>query len=172
MSNTTTSLPLLPSARSRELLGRDLSSSSSIVKESGSAEDEVSSRQDQAVPANKVPSQEGTVNPRSSQQHLITDEERLEQRESELNALRAKEKSAFGGMKPLEASQGCEVVHQYIAATSAFQNSFVADTCRSLGDIEKKIDVLEHQMALMESRLYVSNVLEDVEGNGESVDDP
>jgi len=170
MSNTTTSLPLLPSARSRELLGRDLSSSSSIVKESGSPEDEVSSQVDQAVPA-KVPSQEGTVNPRSSQQHLITDEERLEQRESELNALRAKEKSAFGGMKPLEASQGCEVVHQYIAATSAFQNSFVADTCRSLGDIEKKIDVLEHQMALMESRLYVSNVLEDVEGNDESVGD-
>ena len=171
MPNTTTSLPLLPSARSRELLGRDLSSSSSIVKESGSPEDEVSSQVDQAVPA-KVPSQEGTVNPRSSQQHLITDEERLEQRESELNALRAKEKSAFGGMKPLEASQGCEVVHQYIAATSAFQNSFGADTCRSLGDIEKKIDVLEHQMALMESRLYVSNVLEDVEGNDKSVDDP
>ena len=171
MPNTTTSLPLLPSARSRELLGRDLSSSSSIVKESGSPEDEVSSQVDQAVPA-KVPSQEGTGNPRSSQQHLITDEERLEQRESELNALRTKEKNVFGGMKPLEASQGCEVVHQYIAATSAFQNSFGADTCRSLGDIEKKIDVLEHQMALMESRLYVSNVLEDVEGNGESVDDP
>ena len=171
MPNTTTSLPLLPSARSRELLGRDLSSSSSIVKESGSPEDEVSSQVDQAVPA-KVPSQEGTVNPRSSQQHLITDEERLEQRESELNALRTKENNVFGGMKPLEASQGCEVVHQYIAATSAFQNTLEADTCRSLGDIEQKIDVLEHQMALMESRLYVSNVLEDVEGNDKSVDDP
>lgn len=169
MSNTTTSLPLLPSARSRELLRRDLSSASTTVEENGSPGDEVSS-QDQAVAA-KVPSQEGIVNPRcAGQQHLITNEDRLEQREGELNALRTKEKNAFGGMKPLEASICCEVVHQFIATTSAVQNSFVADTCRSLGDIERKLQVLENQMALMESRLYVSNVL-DVEGNDESVGD-
>ena len=169
MSNTTASLPLLPSARSRELLKRGLPSCSSTVEENGSPNDEVLSH-DQAVPA-KVPTREGIANPSgASQQHPTTDEEKLKQREGELNALRTKEKSAFGGMKPLDATLCCEVVHQYIATTSAFQNSFVADTCRSLGDIERKLQVLENQMALMESRLYVSNLL-DVDGNDESVGD-
>ncbi|KAL9190174.1 hypothetical protein ACHAXT_007385 [Thalassiosira profunda] len=147
------SLPPLPSVRAKELESRASavsqpaagSSSGDAEKLTGTHAAETSrpAKEQGALDSNKTLSGASPIAPYQS------DAGRSEQ----LAAMHHKEEQAFGGMPPLEASEECNAIHQYISTTSAFLNSFVADANASHEGIDRKLSVLEKQMALLESTI-------------------
>jgi chaperonin cofactor prefoldin len=76
-----------------------------------------------------------------------------QQRITELQSLNEKEEKVLGSMSPLDPNLLCESIHQYICTTSNFLNTFVADVDASLEGTDRKLRVLEDQMAMLEGRL-------------------
>ena len=149
------SLPPLPSVRAKELESRASAVSQPAAEGSSSGDAEKSTGTHAAEPSGPAKEQGApndnnkTLSDASPIAPYQSDAERSEQ----LAAMHHKEEQAFGGMPPLEASEACNAIHQYIATTSAFLNSFVADVNASHEGIDRKLSVLETQMALLESTL-------------------
>eukprot|EP00571_Detonula_confervacea_P004933 CAMPEP_0172319938 /NCGR_PEP_ID=MMETSP1058-20130122/39115_1 /TAXON_ID=83371 /ORGANISM="Detonula confervacea, Strain CCMP 353" /LENGTH=190 /DNA_ID=CAMNT_0013035087 /DNA_START=103 /DNA_END=675 /DNA_ORIENTATION=+ len=146
---TSAALPPLPSIRAKELerasanrSNVDLAQTSNVLSQS---QNQVS---EQSVQSAFISS---TDLRRSSSLNVPPQSEA--QRSGQLAMLHQKEQNVFGGLPPLESSVACNAIHQYISTTSSFLNSFIADANASNDGINNKLNVLEKQMALLESKI-------------------
>ncbi|KAL7465631.1 hypothetical protein ACHAXS_005942 [Conticribra weissflogii] len=171
---SSTALPPLPSTRARELEKKAVSLAANINNDdsSDSTRNQSSSLQDDGIKASKADSvkidkcygkngnQLQTSILQNSLQHSMP-EERIQQ----LDTLHKQEQRVFGHHTPLEPNVICDSVHQYIATTSQFLNSFIADANATLEGTNHKLNVLERQMAFLESKLaYIPGL---IPGEGE-----
>lgn len=145
-------LPTLPSVRAKQQLERASGSVESAVDQQRRSCDQ--SQPEKSEPSQNSHSQRNKLlrmedEPPAGSTAFHGDTDRAEQ----LSVLNQKEQKAFEGLPPLEASVACNVIHHYIATTSSFLNSFVADANASHEGIDRKLSVLEKQMALLESKI-------------------
>lgn len=171
MTSSSTLLPTLPSVRAKELeraallfaSRNDESSSSGNDDETTAAAGQTSSATKEDIPlqSSSLPNHRSSIrSPDNADQQY-----RVRCKAEELTALHEKECTVFGGHPPLDSSVACNTIHHYVVTTCSYLNSFIADVTAADDGIDRKLSVLEKQMALLESKLASVPCLFPEEGN-------
>ncbi|KAL7516171.1 hypothetical protein ACHAWX_001217 [Stephanocyclus meneghinianus] len=162
-------LPPLPSARAKDIKSR--------IQQSVTSHTDLASHQDAQKSSSDIskasvndtpePTHDSThSNNQLSQNNEDVTRQQMRVRTKQLQCIHRKEQQVFGTLPPLDSNLPCEAIHEYIATTSAFLNSYVADVNAALEGTNHKLSVLEKQMAMLEVRLASIPGLTNEENSG------
>ncbi|KAL3792661.1 hypothetical protein HJC23_009389 [Cyclotella cryptica] len=150
-------LPPLPSARAKAIenkIQQSVTLQTALETHGGDAQKTSPVVSTANVKATTEPTHNSThSNNEPSETNKDVTSQQIRERTKYLQSLHRKEQQAFGTLPPLDSNLPCEAMHEYIATTSAFLNSYVADVNAALEGTSHKLSVLEKQMSLLEGRL-------------------
>lgn len=148
----TGALPLLPSVRAKELERASANNDSDDHVNNAPKPNQIQSLEQSKLPVQSE-SVSSTTLPSKASLDTPYQSDTTAKRSEQLAVQNQKEQKIFGGLPPLESSVACDTIHHYIATTSSFLNSFIADVNASHDGIDHKLTVLENHMALLESKI-------------------